>query len=224
MARITGAAGAWQPLRSKIDALHPPRSILVAVDFSAASHAALVLAGRLARHSRAALHVLFVEDQFLETAAERAGIDGAAASRIEWRRLIREGWPASACSPRLHVAAGSAVNVILNVAHADRVALSVIPSGPPAAVERLTLTSTIQRRLRRTNVSVLVVPASCTPAESDADCPSTTGADATLDAILGTSVQIVRGVKGSRVAPLAYRALSAATIPLLLQVVESLLE
>ena len=71
-------------------------------------------------------------------------------------------------------------------------------------------------------MSVLVVPASWTPTESDPIPRSAAGADATLDAILGTSVRIVRGVKGS-IAPIAYRALSAATIPLLL-LVEGLLE
>jgi nucleotide-binding universal stress UspA family protein len=210
-------------LRSNIDDLNPPRSILVVVDFSAASHAALVLAGRLARHSGAALHVLFVEDAWLDTAAERVGIDAAAASRVELRRLIREAWPASDCSPQLHIVAGSAVTVILDVAHAEGVDLIVIPSCHQSLLERLTFTATTtERLLRRSHVSVLVAPMSWTPAESSLNHLSAADPDATLDAILGTSVRIVRGVKGA-VAPVAYRALSAATIPLLL-LVESLLE
>jgi hypothetical protein len=174
--------------------------------------------------------VLFVEDVLLKTAAERAGIDAAAASRIELRRLIREAWPASECSPSLHIVAGSAVNVILDVAREERVDLVVIPSGQQSALARLIsiATTTTERLLRRTDVSVLVAPASWTPAESDSNLTSAAGpqgsSDATLDAILGTSVRIVRGGKGSAIAPLAYRALSAVTIPLLLQLVEGLLE
>lgn len=167
--------------------------------------------------------MLFVEDVLLETAAERAGIDAAAASRVALRRLIREAWPASECSPRLHIVAGSAVKVILDVAHEERVDLIVIPSCQQSALERLAFTSTTtERLLRRAQVSVLVAPTLWTPPESSANHTSAAGADATLDAILGTSVRIVRGVKGA-IAPIAYRALLSATIPLLL-LVEGLLE
>jgi hypothetical protein len=156
-----------------------------------------------------------VEDPLLETAAGEFGIDPATDSRTELRRLIRDAWPASDCSPWLHVVAGPAVTVILAVAHEERVDLIVVPGCHQTAFERLAVRSTTERLLRQADVSVLVAPASI------GDAPrvpgGVAGGDVTLDAILGTSVQIVRGAKGSRVAALAYRALST-TVPMLLQI------
>ena len=61
-----------------------PRAILVAVNFSATSRMALVLAARLALLCAAELHVLHAEDPLLSAAADRAGIDLVREKHEEW--------------------------------------------------------------------------------------------------------------------------------------------
>ena len=90
------------------DGVISPRTLLATVDFADASHAALVLGARLARHSGADAHVLYVEDPLLDAGAGRAGIDLNTSSRLELRRLIRDKWPAPGWPPQLHVVAGVA--------------------------------------------------------------------------------------------------------------------
>jgi len=191
-----------------------PQTILTAVNFSDASHAALVLAARLARRSGAVPHVLFVEDPLLDAAAGRAGIHLAASSRAELRRLIGDEWPAPECSPQLHVVAGREVDVILDVAHRQGADLIIVGDRQMSRVERLVFGSTTERLLRRSDVSVLVAPAGWTPPDAEAG-------DAA--AVLQSRVEVVRGAIGSDARRIAYRALSAATMPLLMQVVESVL-
>jgi nucleotide-binding universal stress UspA family protein len=199
-----------------------PRTILAAVDFSDVSHAALVLAARLARHSGAALHVLYVEDPLLDRGADREGIDLAASSRIELRRLVRDASPAPECSPELHVAAGPDVDVILEVAHQTGADLIVVGSRRLWAVERLVFGSITERLLRRSDVSVLAAPADWVPPDAGVSTPSASG-PRTLAAVLGSWIEVVRGANGSSAQPIAYRALSAAAVPILMQVVESVL-
>lgn len=191
-----------------------PQTILTAVNFSDASHAALVLAARLARRSGAEPHVLFVEDPLLDAAAGRAGIHLAASSRAELRRLIGDEWPAPECSPQLHVVAGREVDVILDVARRQGADLIIVGDRQMSRVERLVFGSTTERLLRRSDVSVLVAPAGWTPPDAEAG-------DAA--AVLQSRVEVVRGAIGSDARRIAYRALSAATMPLLMQVVESVL-
>jgi len=114
-----------------------PRIILAAVNFSDASHSALVLAAWLARRTGAQPHVLFVEDPLLDAAAGRGGIDLAASSRAELRRLIWHEWPAPKCSPRLHVVAGSEVDVVLEVAREQGADLIVVGDRPISRLERV---------------------------------------------------------------------------------------
>jgi nucleotide-binding universal stress UspA family protein len=191
-----------------------PQTILTAVNFSDASHAALVLAARLARRSGAEPHVLFVEDPLLDAAAGRAGIHLAASSRAELRRLIGDEWPAPESSPQLHVVAGREVDVILDVARRQGADLIIVGDRQMSRVERLVFGSTTERLLRRSDVSVLVAPAGWTPPDAEAG-------DAA--AVLQSRVEVVRGAIGSDARRIAYRALSAATMPLLMQVVESVL-
>jgi nucleotide-binding universal stress UspA family protein len=191
-----------------------PQTILTAVNFSDASHAALVLAARLARRSGAEPHVLFVEDPLLNAAAGRAGIHLAASSRAELRRLIGDEWPAPESSPQLHVVAGREVDVILDVARRQGADLIIVGDRQMSRVERLVFGSTTERLLRRSDVSVLVAPAGWTPPDAEAG-------DAA--AVLQSRVEVVRGAIGSDARRIAYRALSAATMPLLMQVVESVL-
>jgi nucleotide-binding universal stress UspA family protein len=199
-----------------------PQTILAAVNFSDASHAALVLAARLARRCGAEPHVLFVEDPLLDAAAGRAGIHLAASSRAELRRLIGDEWPAPECSPQLHVVAGPEADVILDVARGQGADLIIVGDRQMSRVERLVFGSTTERLLRRSDVSVLVAPAGWTPPDAEAGDAAAVG-DGVLDGLLQSRVEVVRGAIGSDTRRIAYRALSAATMPILMQVVESVL-
>src|SRR5262245_21038110 len=96
----------------------PPRTVLVATDFSDAATHALVFAARIARHCGAALHVLHAEHPLLVTAAESRGIDMVQETLEELERLIAATPLVADVSPQLHVEAGPAVDVILEAAHA----------------------------------------------------------------------------------------------------------
>lgn len=190
----------------------PPRAILAAVDFSDTSRVALILAARLARHCGAELHVLHAEDPLLNAAADHAGIDLAGETDEELQRFIAGAWPAAQCSPRSHVIAGAAVDVILALAHEHRADLVVVGSRGMSGAEKLVFGSTTEGLLRRADVSVLVAPAGWMPPHPDAldlsglgplvaavdlsDDPSVAAAKAacTLASVLGTSVEIVHVV------------------------------
>jgi nucleotide-binding universal stress UspA family protein len=190
----------------------PPRAILAAVSFSESSRVALVLAARLARHCGAELHVLYVEDPLLDTAARYERIDLAAETYAELQRFVAGAWPAAQCSPQTHVLAGAAVDVILDVARQHHVDLVVVDSGRMSSVERLVFGSTTERLLRRADVSVLVAPAEWTRPQPDASDLSDLGplvavvdlsdrhsvpatkAACDLASALGTSVEIVHVV------------------------------
>jgi nucleotide-binding universal stress UspA family protein len=186
----------------------PPRTILAAIDFSDTSRVALVLAARLARHCRAELHVLHAEHPLLGAAAEHAGIDLARETHEELQRFIAGAFPAAECSPRAHVIAGAAVDVVLDVAHGHHADLVVVGSRGMSGAETLVFGSTTEGLLRRSGVSVLVVPAGWMPPHPDAldlsgtgpivagvdlSDPSAAGAKAAckLASVLGTSVEIV---------------------------------
>jgi len=169
-----------------------PRTILAAVNFSDASHAALVLAARLAGRCGAQPHVLFVEDPLLDAAAGRSGIDLAAASRAELRRLIWHEWPAPECSPQLHVVAGSEVDVVLDVARQQGADLIVIGDRPISRLERLVFGSTTERLLRLSDVSVLVAPAGWTPRTARPRMQSRTVARSTTSSKPGSKSSAAR--------------------------------
>jgi nucleotide-binding universal stress UspA family protein len=198
-----------------------PRTLLATVNFADASHAALVLAARLARHCGADAHVLYIEDPLLDAGAGRAGIDLATSSRVELRRLIRDEWPAQECPPQLHVVAGPEVDVILDVAHQHDADLIVIANRRISRLERFVFGSTTERLLRRSDRSVLVAPADWMPPDAALDASANDAG--MLAGILGSCIQVVRGANGSAAGSIAYRALSAATVPILVQVVESVL-
>ena len=191
-------------MRADFTPMMPPRAIVAAVSFSKSSRVALVLAARLARHCGAELHVLHVEDPLLDAAARHEGIDLATETHAELRRFVAGAWPAADCLTEMHVFAGTAVEVILDVAHRHRADLVVVSSA-----ERRVFGSMTERLLRRADVSVLVAPAEWTPPHPDASdlsdlgplvvvvdpsdprsVPATTAA-AELAAVLGTSVEIV---------------------------------
>jgi nucleotide-binding universal stress UspA family protein len=191
----------------------PPRAVLAVVSFADTCRVALILAARLARHCGADLHVLYVEDPLLDAAAHRAGIDLAARTQRELLRFIADAWPAVLCAPETHVMAGAAVDVILDVAHRQRVDLIVVDSARMSTAERLLFGSTTDRLMRRADVSLLVAPADWTPPQPDAFDLSDLGplvavvdasdqspvaateAAAELASVLGTSVEVVRVVR-----------------------------
>ena len=141
----------------------PPRTILAAIDFSDTSRTALVCAARLARHCQARLHVVHAEHPLLGAAAEHSGIDLAAQTREELQRTVAAAPPAADCSPQLHAVAGPAVEVILEVAGARQADLVVVGSRGMSGAEKLVFGSTTEGLLRRSEVSVLVVPFGWTP-------------------------------------------------------------
>jgi len=189
----------------------PPRTIVAAIDFSDASRVALVLAARLARHCRSALHVLHADHPLLDVAADRAGIDLARETHEELKRFIAAAAPAVECSPQLHVIAGAAVDVILNVAHQHQADLIVVGARGMSGAQQLVFGSTTEGLLRRADVSVLVGPAGWVPPRPDSldlsgtgpivagvdlSDPSVAGAKAAcaLASVLGTSVEVVHVV------------------------------
>jgi len=136
----------------------PPRRILAATDFSDTSRVALVMAARLARQCRSELHVLHAEHPLLDAAADHAGIDLTRETREELQRFVAAAAPAADCSPQMHVAAGAAVDVILEHAHRHQVDLIVVGGRGMSGTERFVFGSTTEGLLRQSNVSVLVVP------------------------------------------------------------------
>jgi nucleotide-binding universal stress UspA family protein len=188
----------------------PPRTILAAVRFSSASRATLALAGGVAHRHGASLHVVAVDDPLLAAGADRRGIDLAASSRTELRRLIRESWPASDCGPTIHAIAGSEVDGVLHLAHTHGVDLIVVGGGRRSLLDRLIFGSATERLLRRSDVSVLVAPPDWPADDVDAS-------------VLSSCLRVVRGGTRSNASRIPYRALSQAAMPILLQVVESVL-
>ena len=171
----------------------PPRTILAAVDFSDASKAALALAARLARHCGSDLHVAHVEHPLLEAAAQHAGIDLTGETREELQRFIASAAPAAECSPHARVAAGPAVEVILDQAHQLRADLIVVGGRGMSGAEKLVFGSTADGILRRSDISVLVVPGGWTapnPTVSDLSGigPVVVGVEAADSSMAGVKV------------------------------------
>ena len=190
----------------------PPRTILAAVDFSETSRDALVLAARLARHCLSELHVLHVEHPLLGAAADHAGIDLSTETREELKTFIAAAAPAADSAPEAYVAAGEAVEVILDHAHRHRADLVVVGGRGMSGAERFVFGSTTEALLRRADVSVLVVPsgwAAPRPAAPDLSGagPIVAGVDPSdssiggvkaacaLASVLNTSVEIVHVVQ-----------------------------
>jgi nucleotide-binding universal stress UspA family protein len=144
----------------------PPRTILAATDFSEASRAAIGFAARLARHCRAALHIVHAEDPLLAAAARQSGFDLATQTREELQLLVASAAPAAECAPKLHAPTGPAVEAILAVADAERADLVVAGSRGMSGAARLVFGSTTEGLLRRSVLPVLVVPPGWTPPRS----------------------------------------------------------
>jgi nucleotide-binding universal stress UspA family protein len=151
----------------------PPRSILAAVDFSELSGVALGYAARLARHTDAELHVLHAEDPLLHAAGRATGIDLAAETREELERFMPAASPTQGLTTRYHVIVGRPVEVVCDLANREQVDLIVLGSRGMTGPAHAIFGSTTEGVLLRSDVSVLVVPASWKPPRPDA--PDLTG-------------------------------------------------
>ncbi len=151
-----------------------PSRLLIATDFSESSRTALDFAARLGRQSRAELHVMHAQDPLLAAAAKERGYDLAAEAQEELQRFVAQ-TPAAAASingrtPRYHVHVGSAVDAILTVARREQIDLIVVGSRGISGAERLIFGSTTEGLLRRSELSVFVIPdrwSPVHPAEKD---------------------------------------------------------
>jgi nucleotide-binding universal stress UspA family protein len=171
-------------------AMIPPRAILAATDLSEPSLVALRFAARLARHCDAALHVVHAEHPLLAAAAERSGIHLVDETREELQRAMATVPPVADCAPSLHVVAGTAGEVIGTVAAAEHADLIVVGSHGMSGTEKLVFGSTTEGLLRRSEVSVLVVPPGWVPPRPDGvdlagTGPIIAGVDMTASSIAG---------------------------------------
>jgi nucleotide-binding universal stress UspA family protein len=152
----------------------PPRTILVAVDFSDGSRAALAFAARLAVQCGSALHVLHAEDPLLCAAAQHHGRNLSEETLEELRRFVAETRPSASFNPKLHAEAGHASDVIRDIATREQADIVVVGSRGMSGAERLVFGSTTEYVLRNSGVSVLVVPADWKAPRPDA--PDLSGA------------------------------------------------
>lgn len=137
----------------------PPRVVLAPVDFSAPSRTALDFAARLSRQTGAVLHVLHAQDTLLAEGAHQAGLDLARETEEELRGFLAGASPAPGPPVHLHVATGSAVDVIIDVANRCTADVVVVGSHGMSGAERLIFGSTTEGLLRRAPLPVLVTPA-----------------------------------------------------------------
>jgi nucleotide-binding universal stress UspA family protein len=134
----------------------PPSSVLVGVDFSESSRAALDFSVRLARHCDATLHVAHLEDPLLLAAAREQGVNTTPETEVELRRFVAEA--GSTGDVRYHVGDGPAADGLIRVAgdsHSDLIVVGAHGMSGPA---RLVFGSTTEGLLRRATCSVLIVP------------------------------------------------------------------
>lgn len=135
------------------------RAILCPVDFSEASRTALGVAVRFVRQFKAGLHVLFVEDPLLASAAAL----GAPASR-ELKEELKQfvvntpdlDLPAD---PALHVMTGHPAEEIVRLAEREDVDAIVMGTHGLTGAQKAFFGSTTARVLKRTTTPLLVVPA-----------------------------------------------------------------
>jgi nucleotide-binding universal stress UspA family protein len=141
----------------------PPRTILVAVDFSEPSRIALTLAARFAQQCDAALHVVHAEDPLLFAAAAESQVDLTAETREALSQFIATAPPAGELSARAHTVSGSPALVILDIAHQEGADLIVVGAHGISGAGRLLFGSVAEGLLRRADRSILLVPDGWTP-------------------------------------------------------------
>ena len=136
------------------------RSVLCPVDFSEASRTALQAAVRVARQFKASLHVLFVEDPLLASAA---AISAPATTDLkeELKQFV-------AATPELdppvestlHVTTGQPAEEIVRFADREHVDAIVMGTHGLTGIKKAFFGSTTARVLKRSTMALLMIPAS----------------------------------------------------------------
>jgi len=139
------------------------RSILCPIDFSDHSRSVLRYANAVARRSRAALHVCYVNDPLLVAAASsRLHYPGAVVqSRRELRTFVETPLPrrfSTGRAPTITAMSGEPAEQILKAAERFRADLIILGTHGLTGMERLFLGSTARAVLQRTKVPVLAIP------------------------------------------------------------------
>lgn len=136
------------------------RSVLCPVDFSEASRTALHAAVRVVRQFNASLHVLFVEDPLLASAAALS-----ASASTDLKEELRQ-FVASTpdldppAEPTLHVTTGQPADEIVRFAEREQIDAIVMGTHGLTGVRKAFFGSTTARVLKRSTTALLMVPAS----------------------------------------------------------------
>jgi nucleotide-binding universal stress UspA family protein len=195
-----------------------PNRILAAVDFSDRSRIALGFAARLACQFDAELHVMHAQDPLLSAAAESRGLNLASDTENELRAFVGDTWPCQQCRLHFDVIVGSAAISIAHAAEREGPDVIVMAAHGMSGAQHVLLGSTTEGVLRRSNVSVLVIPDDWSPADASAmdlrgQGPVIVGIDfripsfeaaadaASLARALGTELILVHVVPALRVLP-----------------------
>jgi nucleotide-binding universal stress UspA family protein len=189
----------------------PPTRILAALDFSAGARAALSVAIRLANQCSAELHLLYAVDPALGAAAGAVRLDLDAEILDEMKKVVTATGLEASGTPRFHVVAGDAAQVILDIAARERADVIVLGTHGHTVATWPGLGTTVEQVLRRSMISVLAVPADWPAAPRvgndllglgpvlvglDMTCPAIAAATAAcqLAAVLKTHVTLVHAV------------------------------
>lgn len=134
------------------------RSVLCPVDFSDASRIALQTAGRVVRQFKASLHVLFVEDPLLASAAAIGALGSNLKDELKQfvgatPELDLPGEPA------LHVTTGQPAEEIVRFADHEHMDAIVMATHGLTGVQKAFFGSTTARVLKRSTTPLLMVPA-----------------------------------------------------------------
>ncbi len=153
-----GTRFAEGPAANQACSMLPPRTILVATDFSDASWEAFNFAVKLATTCHATLDVLHVEDPLLLEEAGQSGRDLIAEAKTELQRFVDTSAEAVALMPRLHVVSGSVPEAIVTIGMREQAGLIILASHGRSAVTRRPLGSVAHQVLLRADRPVLLVP------------------------------------------------------------------
>ncbi|HLG57129.1 MAG TPA: universal stress protein [Vicinamibacterales bacterium] len=135
------------------------RSVLRPVDFSEASRTALHAAVRVVRQFHANLHVLFVEDPLLASAAVSA--PASTDLKEELRQFVASTPDLDPpAQPVLHVVAGQPADEIVRFAEREQIDAIVMGTHGLTGVRKAFFGSTTARVLKRSTTALLMVPAS----------------------------------------------------------------
>jgi nucleotide-binding universal stress UspA family protein len=149
----------------------PLRRILAATDFSPSADTALQFAARLARHTGAELHVMHAEDRVLQFAAQARGVDLIQ----EAHEALADTMARCAAGSRAsrHVVVDLTAPAICDVAERERANLIVIGTKGMSGADRPLFGSTAEAVVRRTDVSVALVPPTWRPPPGTDDLAGT---------------------------------------------------